>query len=338
MINKIITVFFILMGCSIGCVSASDTIFSMVDDQVYISRDSGKSWSGIYVESATTVKYNYMCFDTANRLVYAATNTCLLKSSDGGKHWTKIFPSGTQEPVNRIAVSLDGTSSIYAVTLDGLYTSSNNGKNWKPLSLPSRQGYFIQPFRKENKIYLAGGQNAYLSRDNGITWNSISKNIPESISILDMAVNPQNSLQVYIASAEGLFYSGNGGKHWKKKNISSKDWIQTTKIIYSNTNPAILYALDNDVKESGISYLRKSSDGGNTWRLIASKENIQLFTINYNNPSMIYYSYTSSMAVSGIESALSSIVKSVDGGSKWTSIEAVMPGYSRARLMLLRPW
>ena len=330
-------VLFVLLSFQV-CYADYDTLFAMTDDQIYISKDSGNSWSGIYVESATTVRYNYMCFDSANQVAYAGTNTCLIKSIDGGRKWIKILPSGTSEPVNRVAVSNDASSSLYAITLDGLYMSSDYGKSWASLSLPTRQGYFLIPFKKENRIYLGGGQTVYISNDNGKSWKNISEGLPEDMSILDIAVNPTNTLQVFVATSEGLYYSGNGGKHWKKRSISPKDWIQTIRISFSNIANPILYALDNDVKESGISYLRKSSDGGNNWAVIGSKENIPLFAIASNNPSIVYYTYTSSMALSGINSNLSVVMKSTNGGKDWKALESVMPGYTRTKLLLLRPW
>jgi len=314
-----------------------DTLFSMTDDQIYISKDSGQSWHGIYVESATTVRYNHMCIDSVNQLIFAGTNTCLIKSTDGGRLWQKIYPSGISEPVNRVAVSLNEDKNLYVATLDGLYVSSDFGKSWKALTLPSRQAYFLIPFGKEKRIYVGGGQTIYISNDNGYNWKKISNSLPEDMSILDMAVNPKNSLQIFVATTEGLYYSGNGGKDWKQKSISPKDWIQTTRIAFSNTNPPVLYALDNDVKESGISYLRKSINVGN-WTVIASKENIPIFTIANDNPNVVYYTFTATMGLSGIESSLSSVVKSIDGGKTWKTLEAVMPGYSKTKLMLLRPW
>lgn len=333
----IFAILFILLSFEVSYANY-ETLFAMTDDQIYISKNSGNSWSGIYVESATTVRYNYMCFDSKNKIAYAGTNTCLIKSTDGGKYWSKILPSGDSEPVNRVAVSKDGANALYAATLDGLYMSTDNGRSWASLSLPTRQGYFLLPFSKEKRIYLGGGQTIYISNDNGKSWKNISSGLPEDMAILDIAVNPKNTLQLFVATTEGLYYSGNGGKHWKQRNISPKEWIQTNKITYSNTDNPVLYALDNDVKESGISYLRKSTNGGKNWLVIGSKENIPLFTIATENPMVVYYTFTSSMALSGIESSLSTVMKSTDGGKSWKSLESVMPGYTRTKLLLLRPW
>lgn len=331
--------FFLVLITAFCCfydIANAETLFSLSDDQIYISLDSGQSWKGVYIESSVPLRFNDLCFDSASKTVYAATSAGIAKSVDGGRIWNKL--SFFNENVNYIVPSLDGSHHIYAVTWESLYVSSDGGKSWKALGLPSKQIFFLAPFAKSKVIYAAGGGSLYVSSNSGYSWKILGKDIIGDGVIFDMAVNPANRLQLYLASSNGLLYTGDGGKSWKIKNIGSKDWIQTVKIIWCRENPNCLYALDSDVKEGGKCYVRKSLDKGNKWYTIASKDEIFLIAADPLKASTVYFTGISLLAVSGVESSLASVSKSFDGGRTWKVLESVMPGYSKAKLLLVAPW
>lgn len=337
---KIILSLFILSLCFISLYSEaySQQLFTLSDDQVYYSLDSGKSWHGIYVDSSEPVHFRDICCCRAEKAIYSAVSFGLIKSTDNGKHWKKIYPAGYSENVNRVACSLDGASVVYALTDSSFYRSGNGGKNWKSLALPSSQIFFIAPFYNSGRIYLAGGEAFYVSSDGGSTWKRAGKGVFDGEIIVDMAANPSNPKQVYLATSGGLFYTGDGGKSWKNKSISPKDWIQTQKIIWASDNQNRLYAFDSDVKENGSAILRRSNDGGKTWGVIAAKDEIYLIACDPLKSSTIFLSSVSNLSLSGIESSLSAMSVSFDSGKNWKSLDSVMPGYSAAKKLIILPW
>lgn len=318
--------------------ASSEQLFTLSDDQIYYSLDSGKSWHGIYVDSSEPVHFRDICCCKVEKAIYSAVSFGIIKSSDNGNHWKKLYPAGYSENINRISASLDGAPVIYALSDSSFYRSGNGGKNWKSLSLPSSQIFFIAPFYDSGRIYAAGGDALYVSSDGGHSWKRAGQGVFEGEVIVDMAANPSNSRQLYLATSGGLFYTGDGGKSWKNRSVSHKDWIQTQKIIWAPDNPARLYAFDSDVKENGASILRRSGDGGKSWGVIASKDEIFLIACDPLRSSTLYFSSISSLAVSGVESSLSSMSRSSDCGRTWKSIEAVMPGYSSAKKLIVLPW
>lgn len=327
---------FSLILCGTG--RAQETLFSVVSDQIYISRDGGQSWVGIYVNSSGAIHYNDLCFDETTKCIYGASTLGLVRSTDGGQSWKLLYPSGEAGPVNRIAVSMEGDGSLYALTMDGLYLSKNSGQSWQSLALPRKDCFFLTAFGKSRKLYLAGGNRIYASADNGNTWQSVSAGLPENMAILDMSVNPANSSHIYLATTEGLWASGDGGKYWKNKTISPKGWIQTIKIQRCKSMPQVMYVLDEDVKESGVCYLRRSTDGGQSWKTIASKDTIKCFASHPLNPSVIYMNWANPLAVAGVDQSFATVSKSSDAGKTWTELESIMPGYTGIKNFMIRPW
>ncbi len=334
---RFILSFLLVLFLSSACFSA-EILFVLTNDQIYKSSDGGNSWKGIYVDSADYVNYSDICFDRSTKTIYASVSFGIIKSVDGGKHWSKIYPSGESCNFNRVSVSLDGASVVYALSENAFYRSGNGGKNWKTMTLPSTQLFFLAPFYKSGRIYVAGGGSVYVSGDGGMNWKRVGRDVFEGEVICDVAVNPSNPLQLYVAASNGLFYSGDGGKSWKNRTISPKDWIQTQKIVWSGDNPKCLYAVDADVKENGNAYLRRSVDGGLNWSVIAAKDEILLMAVDPLKYSTVFFTYLSTLDASGIESSLSTIARSGDAGRTWKSMKAVMPGYSSAKILSVVPW
>ena len=121
---------------------------------------------------------------------------------------------------------------LYAGTDDGfIQVSENRGASWRKipvttLGLPERT--FVNDIKADlfdaNTVYVAldnhkeGDYNPYLfkSTDKGMTWKSISSNIPDRTLVWRMVQDPVKKNLLFAATEYGIYTSLNGGTSWQK--------------------------------------------------------------------------------------------------------------------------
>jgi photosystem II stability/assembly factor-like uncharacterized protein len=133
-----------------------------------------------------------------------------------------------------------------------------------------------------SKIYVgAACGGVFISHDAGATWTSSSDNFP-SMSVADVAVNPQHTDTIYAATGDGygyetgaynIFWGGlytagvmkstDGGNTWNTTGLSylqsSNDIIQKL-LIHPNKTDILLAATRTGIK--------RTTDGGATWTTV----------------------------------------------------------------------
>ena len=121
---------------------------------------------------------------------------------------------------------------LYAGTDDGfIQVSENGGDSWRAipvtnLGLPARS--FVNDIKADlydvNTVYVAldnhkeGDFNPYLykSTDKGLTWKSISNNIPKRTLVWRMVQDNVKKNLLFAATEYGVYTSLNGGDSWQK--------------------------------------------------------------------------------------------------------------------------
>ena len=121
---------------------------------------------------------------------------------------------------------------LYAGTDDGfIQVTENGGQSWRKipvtaLGLPERA--FVNDIKADlfetNTVYVAldnhkeGDFNPYLfkSEDKGMTWTSISSNLPKKTLIWRMVQDPIKKNLLFSATERGVYASLNGGNSWQK--------------------------------------------------------------------------------------------------------------------------
>ena len=121
---------------------------------------------------------------------------------------------------------------IYAGTDDGfIQVSENGGDSWRKIpvtNLGLAPRSFVNDIKADlfdaNTVYVAldnhkeGDYNPYLfkSTDRGLTWKSISSNIPKRTLIWRMVQDHVEKNLLFAATEFGIYTSLNGGKSWQK--------------------------------------------------------------------------------------------------------------------------
>ncbi len=121
-------------------------------------------------------------------LLYVGTDDGLIQvSSDGGKNWQKKanisgVPANTY--VNQIVASQHDENVVYACFND------HKRGNFKPY--------------------------VYKSSDKGLTWRSITNNLPAKGTAYTIAEDHVDKNLLFVGTEYSCFFSNNGGGHWKK--------------------------------------------------------------------------------------------------------------------------
>jgi photosystem II stability/assembly factor-like uncharacterized protein len=237
------------------------------------------------------------------------------KTTDGGYTWLCVSDSNfTSSSVGAIAVAKSNPNVLYAGM--GEVEMRNN---------------------------ISFGDGVYKSTDAGKTWKHTG--LEKSDAIGTIAIDPQNPGIVYVAALgkvfgankeRGLFRSKDGGATWQQV-LSYDDSTGCVDLKIDPNNPLILYAsmwrahrtpysLSSGGKGSG---LFKSTDGGNTWKLISENPGMPkglmgkiICTVSSVNSQRLY-------AV--VENEHGGVFRSDDGGGTWTLV-------STKNDLTQRPW
>lgn len=213
--------------------------------QLYLSRNSGLYWEEIFSLQGQAEEINFVAFDTGNAsTIYTATTAGLFVAAEQGKQWVKTFKkvNDADNDVRWIAQDERGgnlpgrqAGMIYLGTRENLYQSEDSGDKWKKVNggLPQSTVRAIA-FHPVNAqvLYLANTMGLFKSIDNGLTWARIyvtsykaagngeedADTLPEEGQDLIncIAVNKNNPKEIFIAAANGVYYSADAGEVWKK--------------------------------------------------------------------------------------------------------------------------
>lgn len=184
--------------------------------------------------------------------------------------------------------------------------TSNNFGNWSPLGpfswVNGDNGYNpgngrinainVDP-NNSNIIYAcASSGGLWKSNDAGTTWNTNTDNLT-ILGTSDIAINPQNSNILYLATGDrdgldtygiGVLKSIDGGSTWQPtglhSNIPTETFIVNCLAI-NNNNPNIIFA-------GTSSGLFRTEDAGTTWQEIITSGNFKQIKINPLNPNTVF--------------------------------------------------
>lgn len=153
----------------------------------------------------------------------------------------------------------------------------------------------------------------------GLSFRSIGPAVTGG-RVIDIAVNPFNHSEYYIASGHGsLWKTTNNGITFAPVFDANKSYaIGSVKI--DPTNPNIVWVgTGENNNQYNVIYgdgIYKSEDGGKTWKNmgLANSEHIGGIAIDPTNPNIVYVSAMGSLRNSGGDRG---IYKTTDGGKSW---------------------
>ncbi len=152
--------------------------------------------------------------------------------------------------------------------------SGNNSNTWNfvgPKNLSSHnQGIIVSLYIDPNNInnVLAGTNNSGLFRttNGGQTWENVTDIIGlPGLGVNDIAVNPNNPSEIYIATGNslnnyglGIFKTTDNCNSWQQVlSFNPNERILVRRLLIDSENPSIIYALAKK-------YVYRTKDAGNS--------------------------------------------------------------------------
>ncbi len=153
--------------------------------------------------------------------------------------------------------------------------TSNTWEFVGPKNLTSHnQGIIVSLYINPNNInnVLAGTNNSgmFKTTDGGQNWVNVTDNMgTPGLGVNDIAVNPNNPSEIYIATGNGfnnygfgIFKTTDNCNSWQQVlSFNPNERMLARRLLIDKENPSIIYALVNR-------YVYRTKDGGNNWKII----------------------------------------------------------------------
>ena len=246
-----------------------------------------------------------------NLFYFGATGGGVWETVDGGRKWENISDGYFGGSIGAIAVSTDDPNVMYAGGGEstvrgnvssgyGVWKTENAGQSWEHIGLKKSRHIpriVIHP-RDHNTVFAAVLGNIYKptvdrgiykSTDGGKTWEK-KLFVNENAGAVDLIMDATNPRILYASTWNlrrtpySLSSGGEGSALWKSID-SGETWKEISKnegfakgilgnigVTVSPVNNNIVWAIVENKDKGGV---YKSTDGGETWKLINSERKLR---------------------------------------------------------------
>ncbi len=216
-------------------VSGTNLFAGTQDSGVYLSTDSGISWTEMSNGLPTSSGYCPVeCLVVSGTKIFAGLGNVapggVFRSTDGGKSWTTANTVLTNNTVYALAVS---GSNLLAST-GHVFISTNDGTSWTVIDsgLSTSQTVYSVAVCDSN-LFAGSGSidsgNVFRSTNNGTTWVAVSNGLPNDLGPFEAFAVSGSNLFAGIANVEvntgDVFLSTNSGTSWAKVNNGLPSFI-----------------------------------------------------------------------------------------------------------------
>jgi photosystem II stability/assembly factor-like uncharacterized protein len=208
----------------------------------------------------------------------------------------------------------------------------------------------VDPVKRSTWYVAASSGNVWKTENAGTTWEPIFDKYG-SYSIGCLAIDPANRHVIWVGTGEnnsqrsvgygdGLYKSIDGGKHFKRVGLENSEHIGKIRIDSRDSDVVYVAAQGPLWSPGGDRGLYKTTDGGETWKLVLEiDENTGVTDVHFDprNPDVLYAAayqrrrHTWVLIDGGPGSA---IYKSTDGGANWRKINRGLPKVDLGRIGL----
>ena len=175
--------------------------------EILKSVNGGQAWVTSYRISGGVVK-DILIDPRDAKTIYAGTDKeGIYKTTDAGQTWLSLGIGlksyiGSQQ-YRQLIVDKATPNGLIFISKFGMLRSSDGGNNWNIVNLlPAQKSTTILTVavnpKNSNEIYYATAGALVKSTDGGQTWSS--KKLPYSRLTTDIAINPDTSTTVYLAT------------------------------------------------------------------------------------------------------------------------------------------
>jgi photosystem II stability/assembly factor-like uncharacterized protein len=241
---------------SFNAVDATGDIIYASSQNGNIRRRNGGTWTNIYNSLRSKVSASDIWFinpfdlnPTDGTNIFFPTRNEIARSTNSGTSWT-VITKKIPGNVFSVGITADANPTLYFGGAGSLLyrideaNSAFPGESFKMFTLgpPLSRGGFIGNIEidpnDKTTIYLAMMNSSNLPRIWKVTdantespqWVNISSNLPESLPVNWIEVDPKNSLHIMVATDYGLYVTTNGGKWWEKETRIPNVYVSMIKL------------------------------------------------------------------------------------------------------------
>lgn len=241
--------------------------------------------------------YRYKFVAISNNKILAGTNYGIYFSNDNGKYWQKDYNSFSQSII--VDVIQDQSGNLYLTTTSQAFVYKVSDGEWHNIVPNLNSGFSGLAIDSRNDLYLWSG-GLYKTTNMGSNWLPINKVTSETFYKIHIDKNDN----IYIATAEGLFFSNNFGVSFSK--IFNGD----VRFILSTNNSSLL------ISTTLNKVLYRSNDNGQSWNTIKVGSDRKINTI---------YQLPDGSILSGSDEG---VFYSSDDGLSWSAVGGISSQYS----------
>ncbi len=303
---------------------------------VFRSSNNGDTWmplcNGLPAGVSVTKFMNKDTFLFAGTSYWSLTGKGVFRSNDNGNTWVpknngiEVSPTGyfTDLYITGFAKT---SAYIYTSTYqNGIFRSSDNGDTW--VSIFSAYNEDSSLFRQIYSIcsigeYLfAGGtsglqQNGiFRSADQGATWSLFTTGFPSGCVIYEMISSNSN---LFARTSHGYYWSPVNGEFWVAilNGVTTPNGAANGAI---SADGSVLYASTYDGSEGPRTY--KSVDNGSNWVNLPTMSSYYVQAL-LNFGETVFAGHIGNY---GISTNGGGVLRSLDGGTSWTSASTGLSG------------
>lgn len=150
-------------------------------------------------------------------------------------------------------------------------------------------------------VYAVTFRGVFKSVNGGTSWKSLGR-FPQDSQMPVVTVDHSNSSRLFVIVKGQVFTTTNGGESWQRAEAAGQQRRAST---------GLLYAWDHHT-------VHRSRDGGETWRDLGRDTDLgygaSAFASDTSRPSLLY-----------VGDFGEGVLKSVDGGDTWQSVDRGLP-------------
>lgn len=231
-------------------------VYAAYGNQIMKSEDCSRSYKPAYNESAADAFITALSINPLNSsVIYAGTaKGTLVISADSGKYWSNLG-NNLRGKVADIVINPKNSSIVYvAVVGRGVWKSENGGETFADFSDKLKNikdgkdaRRLLMDKNDPDTVIIASRNKLIRSTDGGLNWASLPILTPESIEILAVAINPNDSKEIYYGTATTFYRSVDGGEKWFNEKLPTKR--QSSALLVDPVDPKIIYLGALEIKK-----------------------------------------------------------------------------------------
>jgi photosystem II stability/assembly factor-like uncharacterized protein len=165
--------------------------------RIWRTRDDGRTWKAVSPTLDESIISTIEIADADSKRIYVGTeNGSIFRSEDGGDTWSANIASSDLPGfmVTRIATSPRNRDVVYVTlanfTDSHVFRSTDGGSTWEDIDkgqLPRVPHHVVAVISRNgvDELYVGNDVGVFASRDDGLTWTNISRNLPH-VMIVDL--------------------------------------------------------------------------------------------------------------------------------------------------------